>query len=78
MDGSEWVKGGPGYERSVMMMDGEIRGYRKECFVKQLLSSVLVAVVGCTQARVKSSMEMMQDRDSPWMATRVLRKEVHW
>lgn len=60
------------------MMAGEIRDYRKECFVKQLLSSVLVAVVGCTQAQAKSSMAMTQDQDSSWTATRVLQKEVHW
>ena len=66
MDGSEWEMVGPGFGQSVMMMGGEtIKGYRKECFVKQRLSSVLVVVVGCTQAQAKSSMGMMQDQDSP-------------
>jgi hypothetical protein len=66
MDGSEWAKGEPGYGRSVMMMGGEmITGYRKGFLVKQLLSSVLVAVAECMQAQVKNSMAMMQVRHSP-------------
>jgi hypothetical protein len=61
-----------------MMMGGEIRGYRKGSLAKQLLSSVLVAAAGCTQIQVKNSKATMQDQDSPWMATQLLQKEVHW
>lgn len=78
-DGSEWVNGGPGCEQSVTMMGGEMMGgCRKECFAKQLSNSVLVVVVGCTQAQAKSSMGMMQDQDLPWMATQELRMDAHW
>lgn len=79
MAGSEWAKGELGYGRSVMMMGGGmITGYRKGFLVKQLSSSVLVAVAECMQAQVKNSMAMMQVRHSPWMATQMLRKKVHW
>lgn len=78
MGGSEWAMGGPGCEQSVTTMDGEtIRGYRKECFAKQLLSSVLVVVVECMRAQATSSMGMMQDQYSPWMAIQVLRMDAH-
>lgn len=78
MAGSGWAKGGPGCEQSVTTMDGEMmRGCRKECFAKRLLSSVLVVVVARTQAQATSSTGMMQDQYSPWMAIQVLRMGAH-